>query len=152
MNLRVHTNTEIGRMSCYAISIMTYDRGEHWDAPTKKKPYHWLFFVQTSSTPNVGHAFQLHGMPGAFYYSGEEDMEDTNSEGKNGQLEVGSIPVYRYERFKELLNEIPIVNVESEKWNCQSWNLAALDALRAEGFVAEEYSNEAIQYWLREDQ
>lgn len=58
-------------MSGYSFSIVTYDRGERWDDPTKKKPYHWAFFLQTGTTSGVGHAFQLRGMPGAFYYFGK---------------------------------------------------------------------------------
>lgn len=139
-------------MSRYSFSIITYDRGERWAAPTKKKPYHWAFFLQTSTTSGVGHAFQLRGMPGAFYYSGEETVEVSKSGSKNGQLEVGSVPVEKYERFKQLLRAVPIDNVESSKWNCQNWSLAALDWFRAEGFIAEEYPNNVIQYWLREDQ
>jgi hypothetical protein len=139
-------------MSGYSFSIVTYDRGERWDDPTKKKPYHWSFFLQTTTTSGFGHAFQLRGMPGAFYYSGEESVDLSRSGSKNGQLEVGFVPVKKYNRFKQLLEAVPIDNVESSGWNCQSWSLAALDWLRAEGLVAEEYPNNVIQYWLREDQ
>ena len=139
-------------MSSYAISIITYDRGEKWDAPTKKKPYHWAFFIQTSTTPNVGHTFQLRGMPGSFYYSGEEAVDLSKIDGENGQLEVGSIPLQKYERFKQLLQVVTIDNVESSGWNCQSWSLEALDNLREEGLVADDYPNNVIQHWLREDQ
>lgn len=120
-------------MSSYAFSIITYDRGEQWDAPIKKKPYHWAFFIQTSTIPNVGHTFQLRGMPGSFYYSGEEAVDLSKIDDGNGQLEAGSIPLQKYERFKQLLQAVTIDNVESSGWNCQSWSLAALDNLREEG-------------------
>jgi hypothetical protein len=71
---------------------------------------------------------------------------------ENRQLEVGSVPVEKYERFKQLLRAVPIDNVESSRWNCQNWSLVALDWLRAKGFIGEEYPNNVIQYWLREDQ
>lgn len=139
-------------MSGYAFSIVTYDRGERWDDPTKKKPYHWAFFLQTSTTSGVGCAFQLRGMPGAFYYSGEESVNLSRSGSKNGELEIGFVPVEKYDRFKQLLEAVPIDNVESSGWNCQSWSLAALDRLRTEGLVAEKSPNNVIQYWLREEQ
>lgn len=91
-------------------------------------------------------------MPGAFYYSGEESVDISRSGSKNGQLEVGFVPVTKYNRFKQLLQAVPIDNAEASGWNCQSWSLAALDWLRAEDMVAEEYPNNVIQYWLREDQ
>ena len=91
-------------------------------------------------------------MPGAFYYSGEESIDVSRSGSKNGQLEVGFVHVEKYDRFKQLLEAVPIDNIESSGWNCQSWSLAALDWLRAEGLVAEEYTNDVVRYWLREDQ
>ncbi|OBT67736.1 hypothetical protein VE03_03549 [Pseudogymnoascus sp. 23342-1-I1] len=139
-------------MSNYVFSIITYDRGEQWDAPRKKKPYHWAFFIRVSTTPNVGHTFQLRGMPGSFYYSAEETVDLSKIADENGRLEVGSIPLQKYERFKQLLEAVTIDNVESPGWNCQSWSLAALNNLRDEGLVANDYSNDVIQHWLREDQ
>ena len=65
---------------------------------------------------------------------------------------VGFVPVEKYDRFKQLLEAVRIDNVESSEWNRQDWSLAALDCLRAEGLVAEEYPNNVIQYWLRENQ
>ncbi|KFY45522.1 hypothetical protein V494_00900 [Pseudogymnoascus sp. VKM F-4513 (FW-928)] len=129
-----------------------YDRGEQWDAPTKKKPYHWAFFIQTGTTPHAGHMFQLRGMPGSFYYSAEEVTDLSNIGVGNGHLEVGSIPVQKYERFKQLLEEVPINNSESSGWNYQSWSLAALHCLRKEGYIADDYPNNVVQHWLREDQ
>ena len=78
-------------------------------------------------------------------------MDLSKSGSKNGQLKVGLVPVEKYGRFKELLEAVPIDNVKSSGWNCQSRSLAALDWLRAEGLVAEEYPNNVIRYWLRED-
>lgn len=139
-------------MSKYPLFVITYDRGKRWDEPTKEKPYHWAFFVQTSTTWGPGCAFQLRGMPGGFHYSAEETMDITKSGSQKAELEVGSVPVEKYERFKQLLEEVPIDNVESSGWNCQNWSLTALDRLRAEGFIAEECTNNVIQHWLREDQ
>lgn len=70
----------------HAFSTITYNRGEEWDAPTKKKPYHWAFFVQTGTTPYVRDTFQLRGMPGLFYYSAEESVDLSKVDGENGQL------------------------------------------------------------------
>jgi hypothetical protein len=74
----------------YPLFIVTYDRGERWDDPTKKKPFHWSFFLKTSGPAGEGLAFQLRGMPGAFYYSGEERVNINSSRSKNEELEVGS--------------------------------------------------------------
>jgi hypothetical protein len=138
-------------MSGYSLSIMTYDRGEQWDNPSKKKPYHWLFFLQIGAVSGVGAVLQLHGMPGAFRYVCEERVELAVYGKKNGELEIGSVPVEKYNRFKHLLEKVPIDNVESSEWNCQSWSIAALDLFREEGFVDGEYSNDVIRNWLRED-
>lgn len=138
-------------MSAYPLFIVTYDRGERWDDPTKKKPFHWSFFLQTNGPASEGLAFQLRGMPGAFYYSGEERVNINSSRSKNGELEVGFIAVDKFDRFKQLLAAAPITNVESSRWNCQDWSLSVLDSFRREGFIEEQYPNNVIQYWLRED-
>jgi hypothetical protein len=52
-------------------------------------------------------------MPGAFYYSGEESVDLSRSGSKNGQLEVGFVPVTKYNRFKQLLQAVPIDNAEA---------------------------------------
>lgn len=139
-------------MTSYTFSIITYDRGEQWDAPTKKKPYHWAFFIQTGTTPHIGHMFQLRGMPGSFYYQAKEAVDLSKVDGGNAQLEVGHIPPQKYERFKQLLEAVTIDNNESSGWNCQSWSLLALDNLREEGLVMNDYPNNVIQHWFREDQ
>ena len=138
-------------MSSYPLFIVTYDRGERWDDSTKKKPFHWAFFLKTGSTAGEGLAFQLRGMPGAFYYSGEERVNINSSGSKIGELEIGAIPVSKYDRFKQLLAAGPVNNVQSSNWNCQDWSLSVLDWLRQEGFVEEQYQNDVIKYWLRED-
>ncbi|TVY67449.1 hypothetical protein LSUE1_G007444 [Lachnellula suecica] len=132
-------------MAGYSFSIVTYDRGGRWNDPTKKKPYHGAF-LETSTGSGVGYAFQLRGMPGAFYFSGEESVDLARSGSKNGQLEVGTVPVAKYDLFKQLLGAVPIDNDESS-----GWNSLQVDWLRAEGFVSEDYPNNVIQYWLRED-
>lgn len=58
-------------------------------------------------------------MLGAFYYSGEETVNINSSGSKNGELEIGAIPVSKYDRFKQLLEAAPINNIESSNWNCQ---------------------------------
>ncbi|KAF2022238.1 hypothetical protein BU24DRAFT_488487 [Aaosphaeria arxii CBS 175.79] len=138
-------------MASYPLYIITYDRGESWDDSTKKKPFHWAFFLQTGSDPGEGLEFQLHGMPGAFYYSGGEAVNPESSDAKNQELEIGSVPVDKYARFTQLLANVPIIIDESSKWNCQDWSLEALDRFRREGFIEEQYQNNVIKYWLRED-
>lgn len=96
--------------------------------------------------------FQLRGMPGSFHYSAEEEVDLSKIDGGNAQLEVGSVPPQKYERFKQLLQAVAIDNDESSGWNCQSWSLSALDNLRVEGLVMDDYPNNVIQHWLREDQ
>ncbi len=139
-------------MSDYTLSIVTYDRGERWYDSNVKKPYHWSFFlVPSDDTSKVGRAYQLRGMPGGFYYRGEENVDLEKSSSVKQVLEVGAVPAGKIDRFKELLNTVEIDNDESTKWNCQSWSLEALDLLRLEGFILEDYSNNVIQNWLRED-
>ncbi|CAG8973028.1 hypothetical protein HYALB_00007256 [Hymenoscyphus albidus] len=137
-------------MSDYALSIVTYDRGERWDDSNDKKPYHWSFFLALNND-KVGRVCQLRGMPGGFYYDGEENEDLKESAGIKEILEVGAVPAGKIDRFKELLNSVRIEKNESTKWNCQSWCLEALELLRLEGFFSEDYPNNVIQYWLRED-
>lgn len=54
-------------------------------------------------------------MPGAFYFFGEENVDLSRSGNKNGQLEVGFVPVRKYNRSKRLLEAVPIDNVESSE-------------------------------------
>jgi hypothetical protein len=84
-------------------------------------------------------------MPGAFCYPDEQSLDLSRSSSKNGQLEIGFVPVEKWDRFKQLLEAMPVDNVESLGQNCQRWSLTALDWLRVEGVVAEEYSNNVIQ-------
>lgn len=129
------TQDQESSMSGYSLCILTYNRGAQWDDPSKAKPFHWSFFLQTGSTPDIGLEFQLRGLPGAFYYAGEESVDVALREDGNGRLEIGFVPVGMYGLFKRLLGEVPIDLVESSGWNCQSWCLAALDRLRGEGLV-----------------
>ena len=69
-------------MSGHALSIVTYDCGVGWDDLTKKKPYHWAFFLQTGTAADIGPAFQL---PGSLYYS-IESADLSKPESKNGRL------------------------------------------------------------------
>lgn len=136
----------------YSLSIVTYDRGSVWNDDSIKKPFHWSFFVESSSTsPKTGHEYQLKGMPGGFSYRGEETADLQTKEGIVEILEVGIIPARKLSLVKEILQGVPIIVDEASKWNCQSWCLEALDRLREEGFVLEDYSNEVFRYWLREE-
>ncbi|KAF2453927.1 hypothetical protein BDY21DRAFT_115119 [Lineolata rhizophorae] len=130
-------------MSSYPLFIVTYDRGERWDDGTKK-PFHWVFFLKTGNSADESLAFQLRGMPGAFYYSGEERVNINSSGSKKEELEIGAVPQNKYARFKQLLAAAPITKDESSKWNCQDWSLKVLDWLREEGFVEEQYQNNTI--------
>jgi hypothetical protein len=89
-------------------------------------------------------------MPGGFYHQGEENVDLKKSSSVKEVLEVGAIPAGKINGFKQLLNTVKIDNSESTKWNCQSRSLEALELLRLEGFILEDYPNNMIQYWLRE--
>ncbi|ORY17590.1 hypothetical protein BCR34DRAFT_530087, partial [Clohesyomyces aquaticus] len=65
---------------------------------------------------------------------------------KNGELEIGSVPTVKYDRFKQLLATNPITKDKSLKWNCQDWSLRVLRELREEGFIEEQYSNDVVKY------
>lgn len=101
-------------MAGYPLFIVTYDRGERWDDNTKK-PFHWVFFLKTGNTAGEGLAFQLRGMPGNFYYSGEERVNINASGSKEDELEIGVVPQDKYARLKELLAAAPITTDESSK-------------------------------------
>ncbi|EPE28766.1 hypothetical protein GLAREA_09887 [Glarea lozoyensis ATCC 20868] len=139
-------------MSEYTLSIVTYERGERWDDIKIKKPYHWLFFLAPSNqTSKMGQTYQLRGMSGGFYYQGDEDLDLKEPPSAKEILEVETIPADKIERFGRLLESVKVKNDESSKWNCQSWSLEVLDILRLEGFVSEDYPNNVVQNWLRED-
>lgn len=111
-----------------------------------------FFFLKTNTTSEVGNTYQLRGMPGSFYYPGEEILDLSELGSKNGELEVGKVPEQKLVLFKEILEKLPVVNDESLTWNCQNWSISALDKLRDAGFIGDDYSNNVIRYWLREDQ
>lgn len=140
-------------MSFYPLFIVTYDRGLHWETQ-KPKPYHWAFFIMTQSIGHqmLGTAHQLLGMPGAFYYSGPGEMDTQKSGSKKLDLEIGLIEAGRMDRVTEILQNVFIESDEASLWNCQDWSLAALEVLRKEGFIDDQYTNEGIKHWLREDQ
>jgi len=140
-------------MPSHPLLLVTYDRGLHWKSQ-KPKPYHWAFFIKTERVGYkvLGTAHQLRGMPGAFYYSGPEQVDLKKSGSKKLDLEIGSVESGKTGRVREILRAIPIEKNEASSWNCQDWSLAALDALRKEGFIDDQYTNEVIKNWLQEDQ
>ncbi|KAL9104744.1 MAG: hypothetical protein Q9163_000356 [Psora crenata] len=125
-------------MASYPLLLVTYDRGLHWQSQ-KPKPYHWAFFIKTESVGYevLGTVHQLRGMPGAFYYGGPEQ---------------GEVESEKMDKVTEKLRAIPIEKNEASSRNCQGWSLAALDVLRKEGFIDDQYTNEVIKNWLREDE
>ncbi|KAF2755529.1 hypothetical protein EJ05DRAFT_104917 [Pseudovirgaria hyperparasitica] len=135
----------------YSLHIVTSRRPQIFDDQKKDRPYHWAFFLQTGTERGDGSVLQLHGMPGAFYYEGEEKVVPHAPGSIKAEVEIGAVPVARYERFKELLKAVPISKDESSGWNCQDWSLQALASLREEGFVDDTYSDAALRYWLREE-
>jgi hypothetical protein len=84
----------------YLLLLCIYDRGEDPFDPTKKKAYYWLFVLVIDVAKRNGLAFQLRGMPGEFYYSGEEQVNIDGSLRKNNELEIGTVPKNKYVRFK----------------------------------------------------
>ena len=138
----------------HTLSIATYYRGTHWQTG-KIKPYHWSFFIYTGpkddpSAPGVVH--QLHGMPGAFYYVGPENVSLRRSTARKLTLDVGEVPENKLNRITEILEQVNVVKDESSPWNCQDWSLEGLEKLAEEGFVDEGYTREVVKYWLREEQ
>ena len=70
--------------------LVTETRG-HYAVSGKVKPYHWSFFIQVGQDQTIGTAHQLHGMPGAFYYNGAEEVDLKTYETRKEQLEIGEI-------------------------------------------------------------
>lgn len=90
-------------------------------------------------------------MPGGFHNQEEENVDLKKSSSIKEVLEVGAIPAGKIAQFKQILDSVGTDNNESTKWNCQNWSLEALSLLRWEGFVSEDYPNNVIQYWLKEE-
>jgi hypothetical protein len=72
--------------SSYPLLLCTYDRGADPFDSAKKKPFNWAFILVTDVPNRKGLAFQLRGMPGEFYYSGEEQVRIDGSNRKNNEL------------------------------------------------------------------
>lgn len=137
-------------MPFHPLLLITYDRGLHWKTQ-KPKPYHWAFFVKTESVGDqvLGIAHQLHGMPGAFHYSSPEQVEMKEIGSKTLDLEIKSVEPRKLDRVTEIMKTVPVETSEASPWNCQDWSLAAVETLRKEGFIDDQYTNEIIKYWLR---
>ncbi|KAI1167541.1 hypothetical protein F5B18DRAFT_444448 [Nemania serpens] len=138
-------------MAKYTFYLVTYDRGTY-STTGKVKPYHWCYFIQTeiNGRKNLGIAHQLRGMPGAFYYTGPE-MVDLNISGSpKEELEIGEVNESVLSKIHEILKEVRIDKVESSGWNCQDWTLDGFDKLKAEGFVYDYLTPDAVKTWLRE--
>lgn len=139
--------------SC-AIHLVTYDRGKDYKGQTK--PYHWEFLFETGK-PGSGNgiAHQLHGMPGAFYYSGPEPVDIWASENSThalikSTLEIGQISREELDGLEELLRAIPITRDEASEWNCQSWGGEALAMFIEKGWVDAQYSFAVVKEWMKE--
>jgi hypothetical protein len=137
----------------YPLYIVTFDRGLHHQT-LKPKPYHWAFFIKTSTIEHemLGIAHQLRDMPGAFHYSAPEAEDLGKSGSKKQVLETGSVEAAKMGGINEILRMDPVEKNEASGWNCQNWSLVALECLRREGFIDDQYTNEMIKYWLREDE
>ena len=135
----------------FTLYLVTYNRGTYLNTGTPK-PYHWSFFIQKElkDSTNLGIAHQLRGMPGGYYYKGPEDVDLYKSGSRKEEFEIGEVPAAKLDMVHRLLKECRIDTVESSGWNCQDWALEGLEKLRAEGFVEETYTNEAVKNWLRE--
>ncbi|KAH8749018.1 hypothetical protein F5883DRAFT_436167, partial [Diaporthe sp. PMI_573] len=80
----------------YSLYIVTYTRGTYTAGKRagKTKPFHWSFFIHTAPVTgqaNPGVAFQLRGMPGAFYYQGPEQVDMGKSSSKKDIVEIGKL-------------------------------------------------------------
>lgn len=137
-----------------AIYLVTYDRGKDYRGQTK--PYHWEFHFETGR-PGSGNgvAHQLHGMPGAFYYSGPEPVDIWTSEnsarGIKNTLEIGRVPRDDLDGLEDLLRAIPITVDEASDWNCQSWGGEAISRLIEKGWVDAQYSFAVVKEWMKEE-
>ena len=118
----------------------------------KVKPYHWLYFIQTEAKvgKNLGIAHKLRGMPGAFYYKGPEEVDLEKSGSRKEELEIGEVDMSKSDRAYEILKQLRIDTDESSGWNCQNWALEGFEKLKAEGFVYDHLTREAVKNWLRE--
>ena len=60
-----------------------------------------------------------------------------------GKVDVGTIELSSQTRLEEVLREIPVVQ-GNENWNCQTWVVEGLKALREKGFEVEVPSQEEL--------
>ncbi|KAH7139218.1 hypothetical protein B0J11DRAFT_575136 [Dendryphion nanum] len=151
-------------MTKYTLYLITYDRGRY-PITNEIKPYHWLFFIQTSSSGSqtLGIAHHLRGMPGAFHYSGPETLDLDQSSTSLAEaadlvrcvppkekLEIGEVEEEKMDRVREVFEEVGIVRTEYRGWNCQNWGMEALERLRGEACVYEWITGEGVRRWLKE--
>jgi hypothetical protein len=98
----------------------------------------------------LGVAHQLRGMPGAFYYTGPEQVDLAKSGSLRDKIEIGEVDESVLNRVHEILKEIRVDAVESSGWNCQDWALDGFGKLKAEGFVYDYLTPESVKSWLKE--
>lgn len=58
-------------------------------------------------------AYQLRGIPGAFYYSSPEQVDLKKSGSKKLDLEIGSVESGKMDRVTEILQTIPVETNEA---------------------------------------
>ena len=64
----------------------------------------------------LGIAHQLHGMPGAFHYSGSEQVEMKEMGSKKLDLEIGSVEPRKLDRVTEIMKTVPGETSEASLW------------------------------------
>ncbi|KAI9894690.1 MAG: hypothetical protein M1814_002046 [Vezdaea aestivalis] len=135
----------------YTLYLVTYARGTRLNTGINK-PFHWSFFVQISQDDekNLGYAYQLRGMPGAFYYAGPEEVDLNKSHARREELDIGDIDPAKLSLVHQHLSQCNIEAAESTDWNCQDWALQGLEMLRTEGFVYDGFTADVVRNWLRE--
>lgn len=106
---------------------------------------HWSFLL---SHPKGGAtAYQVGGTPQNYEFRKPAVVEPRKASTFMGKVDVGTIELSSQTRLEEVLREIPVVQ-GNENWNCQTWVVEGLKALREKGFEVEVPSQQELSMRL----
>lgn len=113
----------------------------HYGHPLLKGARHWSLLLHLGEGCAI--AYQLTGSTDVYEFKQPEEGEFMESQTYMGRVAVGSIDLARQEDLLKVLGNVPITRGDLQ-WNCQNWVVAALEALRNNGFNVDVHTRDDL--------
>ncbi|KAK7695066.1 hypothetical protein QCA50_002256 [Cerrena zonata] len=113
----------------------------HYGYPFLQQNTHWSFLLAHPKGGAI--AYQVGGSPQSYEFRQPAVVEPRKAATFMGKVDVGTIELSNQTKLEDVLRQIPVVR-GSEKWNCQTWVVEGLKALREKGFEVEVPSQEEL--------